>query len=40
VKKTLIAVGIGFVCFLAFADWAQYEHQLKEKREAILAGRE
>lgn len=37
-KKFLIAVCLAFVCVVAFADWAQFEHKQKEKREQILAG--
>jgi hypothetical protein len=37
-KKTFIAVGLAIVATLMFMDWANYEHHLKEKREAILAG--
>lgn len=37
-KKVLISVGMAFVCVVAFMDYAQYEHHLKERREAIMAG--
>jgi hypothetical protein len=37
-KKAFIAVGLAFVCVVAFADWANFEHKQKEKREQIIAG--
>jgi hypothetical protein len=37
-KKAFISIGLAFVSFVMFCDFANYEHHLKEKRAEILAG--